>query len=481
MKKISSFFNKIKKNNFNISFTLWLSFWYFLICIILILTHNFLFNNFISSFYNHTEKVKFEKNIQEILQIIDRNENLNKSHFQSLIFEVNEKLFYLVEDVSNRKIIFISPGMFKFLYSLKENKNEHLVTPDEDINIIEKNSKFFYYVKKEIIHNNILLHIEVLADITNKISILTKFKNTSSIISFSILISCLILSIIASNIILSPIHRIVKKIRSITSLNLHERINIGWLPQEIKIIKNSFNEVLERLEDSFLRISQFSDDISHEIRTPINNLKGEIEVALQNKRTQQEYIDILYSNLEECYRLTKIIDNITFLSRSEKNNIHIHPEEVDIYQELINMKDLYEGIAEEKSIKILILCNKDLKSIVDKVLFQRIISNLLSNAITYNKQNGEVILGANLSENYLNIEITDTGIGIPEKSIPHLFNRFYKIENSQHPSSKNLGLGLSMVKSMVGMHKGTIEIKSKKEIGTTVFIKLPRKNNTPLN
>ena len=480
MNKISSFIKKIKENNFNISLTLWLSFWYFVTCIILILTQNFLFNSFISSFYNQTEKVTLEKNIQEILRLTDRKENPNKSPFECLIFEVNENLFYLVEDVTNRKIIFITPGMFKFLYSLRENQNENLVSPVEDINIIEKNSKFFYYVKKEIIHNNRLLHIEVLADKTNKISILTKYKNTSSIISFSILISCLILSVFISRIILSPIHRIVKKIRSITSLNLHERVNIDWLPQEIKIIKNSFNEVLERLEDSFLRVSQFSDDIAHEIRTPVNNLKGEIEVALQNKRTQQEYIDILYSNLEECHRLTKIIDNLTFLSRSEKNNIHIHTEEVDIYQELLNMKDLYDGIAEEKSIKILIFCYKDLKSYVDKVLFQRIISNLLSNAITYNKQDGQVILGAVLTENYLNIEVTDTGIGIPEKSIPHLFDRFYRIEKSRHSSSKNLGLGLSMVKSMVGMHKGTIEIKSKEGLGTSVFIKLPRKNHTPL-
>lgn len=478
MNKVSLFYKNIKENNFNISLTIWLSFWYFITCIILILTQNFLFNSFISSFYNQTEKVTLEKNIQEIVRLVDRKENPNRSPFECLFFEVNDNLFFLVEDVTNRKIIFITPGMFKFLYSLRENQNENLVSPDEEINIKQKNSKYFYYVKKEIVHNNKVLHIEVLADKTNRISILTNFKNRSSFISLAILITCLILSVFISKIILSPIHRVVKKIRSITSVNLHERVDNDWLPQEIKIIKNSFNEVLERLEDSFQRISQFSDDIAHEIRTPVNNLKGEIEVALQNKRTVQEYVDILHSILEECHRLTRIIDNLTFLSRSEKHNIHIQAEEIDIHQELLNMKDLYDGIAEEKSIEISVQCEKDIHSYVDKVLFQRIISNLLSNAITYNKQNGKIILIAFLSEEYLNIEVSDTGIGIPEKSVPHLFDRFYRIEKSRHTSSKNMGLGLSLVKSMVSMHKGTIEIKSKEGEGTSVYIKFPKK---PLN
>ena len=475
MNIFSKFYKNIKENNFNISLTFWLSFCYIITCIILILTQNFVFNRFISSFYNQTEKITYEKNIQEIIKIIDRKENPNNSPFECLFFEVNDNLFFLVENVTNRKIIFITPGMFKFLYSLRENQNENLVTPDREINIKKKNSKYFYYVKKEIVHNNKVINIEVLADKTNRISILTKFKNRSSFISLAILITCLILSVFVSKLILSPVHRVVKKIRSISSVNLHERVDNDWLPHEIKIIKNSFNEVLERLEDSFKRISQFSDDIAHEIRTPVNNLKGEIEVALQNKRPIQEYIDILHSNLEECHRLTRIIDNLTFLSRSEKHNIHIQGEEVDIYQELLNMKDLYDGIAEEKFIEIFLECEKNIISFVDKVLFQRIISNLLSNAITYNKHNGQIFIKAFLNEDILNIEITDTGIGISEKSLPHLFDRFYRIEKSRHTSSKNMGLGLSLVKSMVEMHKGTIEIKSTEDIGTSVYIKFPKK------
>ena len=96
----------------------------------MILTQNFLFNSFISSFYNQTEKVTLEKNIQEIVRLIDRKENPNRSPFECLFFEVNDNLFFLVEDVTNRKIIFITPGMFKFLYSLRENQNENLVSPD---------------------------------------------------------------------------------------------------------------------------------------------------------------------------------------------------------------------------------------------------------------------------------------------------------------------------------------------------------------
>ncbi|MGY3804155.1 heavy metal sensor histidine kinase [Pigmentibacter ruber] len=473
MQKISLFIKNIRENNFNISFTIWLSFWYIITCLILIFSQNYLFNSFISSFYNQNEKVTLEKNIQEIIRLIDRRENPSRSPFECLFFEVNDNLFFLVEDVTNRKIMFITPGMFKFLYSLRENVTENLVTPDDDINIRSKNSKYFYYIKKEIVHNNKVLHIEVLSDKTNRISILTSFKNRSNFISLAILIFFLILSIFISKIILSPIHRIVKKISSITSSNLHERVDIDWLPQEIKIIKNSFNEVLERLEDSFRRISQFSDDIAHEIRTPVNNLKGEIEVTLQKKRTNQDYIDILHSNLEECHRLTRIIDNLTFLSRSEKQNIRIQAEEINVFEELNNMKDLYEGIAEEKFITISLESEKNIKAQVDKVLFQRIISNLLSNAITYNKDHGNIKIKALKIDNNLHIEVQDTGVGISEKNIPHLFDRFYRIDKARHTSSKNMGLGLSLVKSMVNMHNGTIEIKSKEGEGTTVILNLP--------
>ncbi|APJ03418.1 heavy metal sensor histidine kinase [Silvanigrella aquatica] len=480
MNKLSLFLIRIRKKNFNISLSIWLSFWYFITCIILISSQNFLFNNFVSSFYSQTENLTLDKSIHDIVRLIDKKENHDKTPYKFLLFDDYESFFYLVEDLTNKKIIFISPGMFKFLYSLREYSNEKLPEPSDDINIMKKNSKYFYFVKKELIHNNKLIHIEILADKTNKISLLTKFKNTSSLISYSILFSCLILSVFISRIILSPIHRIMKKIRSINSSNLHERVDINWIPQEVKIIKNSFNEVLERLEDSFARISQFSDDIAHEIRTPLNNLKGEIEVALQNKRTEQEYIDILYSNLEECHRLTKIIDNLMFLSRSEKNNMHINVEEVNIYQELLNLKDLYDGIADEKFISINIFCDIDLTHTLDRVLFQRIISNLLSNAITYNKENGKIDIYAKLNETNLSIEVSDTGIGIAQKDLPHLFDRFYRIDKSRYTPSKNLGLGLSMVKSMIGLHKGTIEIKSKEGQGTSVFVVFPNKTVTSL-
>lgn len=171
-------------------------------------------------------------------------------------------------------------------------------------------------------YNKKIIRIEVISDKTQKLLVFNQYRNKSLLASLSILLICFILSIPISKAILRPVNAIVNKIRSITSSNLHERVNIKWLPKELQVIKHSFNEVLERLEDSFIRVSQFSDDIAHEIRTPLNNLKGEIEVALQKKRTEKEYIELLHSNLEECHRLRKIIDNLTFLSRSEKKYCH---------------------------------------------------------------------------------------------------------------------------------------------------------------
>ncbi len=243
------------------------------------------------------------------------------------------------------------------------------------------------------------------------------------------------------------------------------------------IIKNSFNSILNKLEESFQRLSQFSEDIAHELRTPVNNLKGEIEVSLQRKRSNKEYEEILESNLEECFRITEIIDSLTFLARTEKKDIIIQRTHFNLFQELNKLIELYETFAFEKNIMLTIECPNEWDVNLDKILFTRIISNLISNAIQYNKKNGKVHIKVEGNNHDLKITVSDTGIGIDKKHISFIFDRLYRVNNIRSSNQKNLGLGLSMVKNMILLHDGSINIESNLGEGTFFILYFPNSLN----
>ena len=474
-----SLVKKIKYIKNNISLSSWLFFWYFFTCIVFSATSEYLFHKYISILNNKTEEINLDSNFHDLVELIESQDKLNKEIFEGVVIflDHSEDTYLKVEDINESRILYISPGMNEFLGSLKKNKND-VIIPDDEINIRKKNNKYYYYVKKYFYINERSLNIEYLAEKTEKVFSQIETERKIFYVSLVVLLILLLMSIVIIKFILKPIDQIVDGLNKINSSNLDQRLRIKWVPKDLLIIKRSFNNVLARLEDSFQRVSQFSDDIVHEIRTPVNILKGEIEVSLQSKRSNKEYVNILHSNLEECNRLSEIIDSLTFLSRTEKKDIVIQAEKLNIYNELLNLKDLYTPFADEKSVKIIVSCDENMDAYLDKILFLRIVSNLISNSINYNKVNGEVLIKAILLEQYLEIEVSDTGIGISEAYLSQIFDRFYRVDNIRNNKKNNLGLGLSMVKSMVKLHNGFIELKSKKDLGTTVIVRLPQNNNS---
>lgn len=272
---------------------------------------------------------------------------------------------------------------------------------------------------------------------------------------------------------LKPLRQIAATTERITSVNLGERIRVEGLPGELSALAGRFNDMLERLEDSFERLSRFSADIAHELRTPVNNLRVGMEVSLGRGRSVEEYRETLGSCLEECSRLSRIIDSMLFIARSEDPRTHITREPVDVSRELLRVREFFELPAAEAGVELLTSCAPNVHADLDRLLFQRAVSNLVGNALRYTSRGGRVAVSAARENGELRVEVADTGCGIPPEDLPHIFDRFYRADVARSNAAGNAGLGLAIVKSIVALHGGTITARSKPGEGTSISIRLP--------
>ena len=271
-----------------------------------------------------------------------------------------------------------------------------------------------------------------------------------------------------------PVQNIAATASRIRSSTLDERIGADGLPAELRILADTFNEMLDRLESSFDRLSQFSADIAHELRTPLNNLRGEAEVALTRPRTLDEYRDVIGSSLEEFGKLSRMIDSLLFLARAENPATQINREPVDVGIELERLQEYYEATAAEAKIQLTVACPANVVAQLDKSLLQRAVGNLVENALAHTPPQGVVSLKASLVDDCLIIGVADTGHGIDPKHLPHLFDRFYRADRARKSrKTGNVGLGLAIVKGIAELHGGKVEITSHVGSGTTVALRLP--------
>lgn len=270
-----------------------------------------------------------------------------------------------------------------------------------------------------------------------------------------------------------PLRDVSQTARDISSSNLSQRIRIQDYPREIADLANSFNSMLQRLEDSFVRLTRFSADIAHELRTPVNNIRGEAEVALGRVRTIDEYRDVLTSCLEEAIRLSDLIESLLFLARSEEPGNQLRKESQDLGVLLADVVDYYGASAAEHRVSLAMSCERGLTVEVDPVLLQRAFGNLISNALAHTSAGGSVALAAVGNHDHVQIDVKDTGSGIPPEALPKVFDRFFRADPARARSGGGTGLGLAIVRQIISLHDGDISIASDPGAGTTVTVTLP--------
>ncbi len=272
---------------------------------------------------------------------------------------------------------------------------------------------------------------------------------------------------------LRPLRQITATIQNINVQQLNAPLKSAPCPQEIALLANAFNQMLNRLDQSFLRLSQFSADLAHELRTPVNNLMGASEVALSRERSPEEYQEILASSMEECARIARMIDELLFLARAEDPKTEINSSFFAVEDEFQRIIDFYESLAAEQQVEI-IFRSTQLTLFADPNLFRRVLSNLVSNALRYTPAQGKIELKAHHTDEEIIITVSDNGSGIPEAMLEHIFDRFFQADQSRHHQKQGSGLGLAIVKSIMELHGGKISINSPDQLGTQVELLFPR-------
>jgi two-component system heavy metal sensor histidine kinase CusS len=231
--------------------------------------------------------------------------------------------------------------------------------------------------------------------------------------------------------------------------------------------------MLNRIEDAFARLSRFSADIAHELRTPVNVLRGEVEVALGRPRTIGEYQDVLGSCLEEYGRLTRLIDNLLFLARAEDPKTVLGTEAVDVRHELVKVREFFDAAASDAGVQLTVNAQPGMIVAADRGLFHRAIGNLVANSLAHTISGGKITLQSTQSNAEVRVEVVDTGEGISPEHLPYLFDRFYRADQARSAGGGRVGLGLSIVKGIVELHGGTVSVKSEPGQGTTISLTFP--------
>jgi two-component system heavy metal sensor histidine kinase CusS len=272
---------------------------------------------------------------------------------------------------------------------------------------------------------------------------------------------------------LRPIAEMSASAATIGSATLDRRLDVAACPAEIAELALSFNGVLDRLEEAFGRLSRFSADIAHELRTPVNNLRVQAEVTLQRSRTAEEYRGAIASSLEDGQRLGRIIDSLLFLARADNPGTQVAREPLSACEEISVIRDFYDVAASEAGVSIAVDCEARQALWADRVLLQRAVGNLVENSLAHTGRGARITLAARDGEGTVTVEVIDTGSGIPAEHLSRIADRFYRVDASRAGGGTRVGLGLSIVKSIVTLHGGTIDVRSISGKGTCVTLTFP--------
>lgn len=274
---------------------------------------------------------------------------------------------------------------------------------------------------------------------------------------------------------LAPLRAMRKQAQSVTAHRLNERMPADSVPVEMADLAASLNDMLARLQHDFQRLSDFSSDLAHELRTPISNLLTQTQVALSQHRDAAFYRDILASNAEEFQRLARMVSDMLLLAKAEHGLLLPHVEPMSLDEEVQALFDFYEALAEEKGISLHRTGSAPLQG--DRLMIRRAISNLLSNALRHTPPHGLVTVRLSQTPDNVALEVANTGTAIDPALLPRLFDRFFRADASRTYADRDgAGLGLAITKAIVQAHRGTVDVSTAQDETRFVLV-FPRQES----
>ena len=256
---------------------------------------------------------------------------------------------------------------------------------------------------------------------------------------------------------LQPIQKMTKVAEGISAQSLQSRLDVAHLPTELQALAVAFNAMLDRLEQALARLSDFSSDLAHEMRTPINTLMTQTQVCLSRSRNITDYQEVLFSNLEEFERLSRTVSDMLFLAKSNHGMSKAQFKPIDLAAEISALFEFYDALAAEKSIQLVQTGSGQVMG--DPALLRRALNNLLSNAVKYGHAHSVVKVECEQQVNCTIFSIqnkTDKTEQLSAEQLPRLFDRFYRTDSARHQMAQGTGLGLAITKSILDMHDARI-------------------------
>lgn len=310
------------------------------------------------------------------------------------------------------------------------------------------------------------------------IEVATKQQKTHSIIENFIYILLLatplvlIISIILGNYIITknfqPIDNLLYQIKQIKGDTISKRIDIKNSKDEIDLISIEINKLLQRMDDYFHKIEQFNYDVSHELKTPLTVIRGELEVLLRKERSCDEYKQSVNESLQEILTLQKLINDLLFLAKVDTTDTTF--EEIYLDEVLLNNVNEMTKIAKLKNCTINCSIEDPLSINGNETLLKILLKNIIENAIFYSNKNSQIDILLTKQNNKKRLIIEDFGIGMTPQELNNIYDKFYKSDKSRSQNPQSSGLGMSIVKNIAKIHNIQIDIKSQKQIGTKVLL-----------
>jgi len=281
-----------------------------------------------------------------------------------------------------------------------------------------------------------------------------------------------------ANKALRPVDAITQIARRIGSGDLSQRIRIKRVNDELGRLASTFNEMIGKLEKSFRQVKRFTADASHELKTPLTILRGEVEVGLKKKRGLKEYQQILASNLEEIGRMSRIVEDLLTLSRADMGELIMEREEIELSALAREVWEDLQLLAKKKRIQLKFMDNGFTRVEGDPLFLRQLILNLTENGLKYTRPGGQVAVRVKgyRDQGVVRLLVTDTGVGIPQKDLKRIFDRFYRVDGARSRETGGTGLGLSICQWIAHAHEGRIAVESKVGKGSTFTVTLPMKN-----
>lgn len=434
-------------------------------------------------YLGYSAKVDMEKDVSLITSYSNGNieaiyEPINKiaklKNRQISIFDNSEKLIFTSEEEKSKVHYYLKSD------SVQDSQDNYIFISGSDISLHfpannpNTATRFFMVLNENITVGNVDYKIQVVNKLVNEFMYMGILFSALAIIGVITIINTLITGWKASKKILKPVGKMTETVQNITINALDTRLDVGGSQDELKDLAHTFNDMLDRLQESYEKQNQFVSDASHELRTPIAVIQGYANLLDRWGKNDKEVLDESITAIKsESENMKALVEQLLFLARSDKNTQKV--EKTDFY-----IDELIEEIVKETRLidtKHKIMCERNERAMLnaDKSLIKEALRIFIDNSIKYTPEDGFIKVNSYITPEGVGISVQDSGNGISKEDLPHIFDRFYRADKSRTKQSGGTGLGLAISKWIVMKHKGTIEVESQLGVGTKINIKLPIK------